>query len=312
MISLALMVLAALAAIVLVVLPLWTSGRPLAIVTAVATLVIATSVYFAMGQPRYVMQSPLQSEPTLPDIEQMTAELARQLEANPDDRQGWLMLGRTYLFMERYDDAVQAFRNALALDSHFDLELNAAYAESLVLQDTSSLQGVAGSLFEKILAEDPDNIRGLWYGGLKSLAEDNTALARERWTRLLALPDVPDALSKVVNQRLESIAPAATLVRIDITGDVTVEPGSVLFIFLRHAAGGQPVAAKRVVDFELPLAIELTERDLLVDSLPANSTNLVIGASISETGNPLDSRYRAEAAWNGSDSPVELELARQE
>ena len=43
-------------------------------------------------------------------------KLAKRLQQNPNDLQGWLMLGRSYAQMDRFSDAAAALDHALQLD----------------------------------------------------------------------------------------------------------------------------------------------------------------------------------------------------
>ncbi len=52
----------------------------------------------------------------LPDVSTMIERLAARLESEPDNVQGWRMLGWSYVNMGRYDDAVRAYEKAVALD----------------------------------------------------------------------------------------------------------------------------------------------------------------------------------------------------
>lgn len=52
----------------------------------------------------------------LPDVDTMIDRLAARLEANPEDLDGWVMLGRSYFHMARYEQAAAAFGRALQLD----------------------------------------------------------------------------------------------------------------------------------------------------------------------------------------------------
>jgi len=49
------------------------------------------------------------------DVGAMVMRLRAKLEANPDNLQGWLMLGRSYSNLGRYADAVYAYQKALSL-----------------------------------------------------------------------------------------------------------------------------------------------------------------------------------------------------
>ena len=49
------------------------------------------------------------------DVGAMVMRLRDKLEANPDNPQGWLLLGRSYMNLERYDEAVDAYKKAIIL-----------------------------------------------------------------------------------------------------------------------------------------------------------------------------------------------------
>jgi cytochrome c-type biogenesis protein CcmH len=49
------------------------------------------------------------------DVGAMVMRLRAKLETNPDNPQGWLLLGRSYMSLERYDEAIQAYKKAIIL-----------------------------------------------------------------------------------------------------------------------------------------------------------------------------------------------------
>ena len=52
-----------------------------------------------------------------PDVAAMVAKLEKRLQDQPGDLTGWLMLGRSYLTLNRLDDAVVAYDHAYRLDA---------------------------------------------------------------------------------------------------------------------------------------------------------------------------------------------------
>ncbi len=52
-----------------------------------------------------------------PDVAAMVAKLEQHLRDQPDDLKGWLMLGRSYMALERFADAVIAYGHAHQLDA---------------------------------------------------------------------------------------------------------------------------------------------------------------------------------------------------
>src|SRR6202035_709384 len=51
-----------------------------------------------------------------PDVAAMVGKLEKHLQEQPDDSKGWLMLGRSYLALNRLDDALVAYDHAHRLD----------------------------------------------------------------------------------------------------------------------------------------------------------------------------------------------------
>jgi len=61
-------------------------------------------------------QSPAPNSAELPDVETMIRKLVTKLEKDPNDVNGWKMLGWSYLNTDRPDDAAKAYETALKLD----------------------------------------------------------------------------------------------------------------------------------------------------------------------------------------------------
>jgi len=61
-------------------------------------------------------QSPTPNAIELPDVDTMIVKLVTRLEKDPNDVNGWKMLGWSYLNTDRPDDAVKAYETALKLD----------------------------------------------------------------------------------------------------------------------------------------------------------------------------------------------------
>lgn len=151
---------------------------------------IAFGVYALIGNP-HLPAMPL-AERTPPqaasdmDLDQAVARVEAQLAQNPDDARGWSVLGPIYMRMERYDDAVTAYRKVLELlpptaDAETDL------AEALMMANNGSAQGEAMALLESAAARDPDHVRSRFYLAGEATRAGNYEEALERWRNLLAL-----------------------------------------------------------------------------------------------------------------------------
>src|SRR5215510_9614615 len=100
--------------------------RRLGYTVAAAIPVAAIGFYLAIGNLKAVSAPPDSSpattapSPSGPMSPQQIAanvdRLAQRLEQNPSDLQGWLMLGRSYLMLDRISDGAAAYDRALQLD----------------------------------------------------------------------------------------------------------------------------------------------------------------------------------------------------
>lgn len=292
--------------------PLWRRARrSQAAFAAVFVAGIAGGVYLLTGRPDLALSPPQADAQEAGDVLQMVENLAARLERAPEDPEGWTMLGRAYVLMGRYQDAARAFNEAVRRTPREDADLLASLAEARVLADPPALEGEAGALFERALELDPENPRGLWYGGLAAEARGDSTLALERWQTLLER-GLPPEFRNVVEGRIASIDPG--LIDALVTVEVELSPGledalpagGVLFVFLRPAGetgGGLPLAARRLEYFEFPETLPLTRRDLLRGGeLPPG--DIMVTARISADGDPAPGPGDVEgsARWNAGET----------
>ena len=86
------------------------TSRPTAIALILLLPLAALLGYLLLGNPKALdpANTAPQKQMTADDINAMVARLAARMETNPDDLNGWVMLGRSYKMLGRYDDAVAA------------------------------------------------------------------------------------------------------------------------------------------------------------------------------------------------------------
>lgn len=121
----------------------------------------------------------------LPPIDEMVSSLARKLEADPDNPDGWSMLGRSYGVMGNWQAAEQAYRRALALvPEQTDIMVN--LAEAVGMTQDQDLSGEPARLLYRALAIDPQHQRALWFLGLAERQAGNVSNAVRWWRRLSA------------------------------------------------------------------------------------------------------------------------------
>jgi cytochrome c-type biogenesis protein CcmH len=127
-------------------------------------------------------------------IRNMVASLTAKLEKNPNDGKGWGMLGRSLRVLGQKDQAINAYRKAIALlpaDTTARMEL-----AGLLLEDIPQgavLPPEFVGLMREVLAVDPDNMDALYFAGIGALQMGDTRRARELWTKVMVqLPEGED------------------------------------------------------------------------------------------------------------------------
>jgi cytochrome c-type biogenesis protein CcmH len=248
--------------------------------------------------------------------ETMVARLARKLEKNPDNLDGWLMLGRSYTQLREYPLATRAYERADRLAGGKSAEALIGQAEVLSIMDETELDRRAGRLVEKALVVDPSSAKALFFGAFVALRRGELPLARERFGKLLAL-NPPDNIKPLLQKQIEAIdqqlaggGPAtkpaqpagqpqvasATDPAAKVRINVMVAPslaqsasGSApLFVFVRDPQRpGPPLAVKRL-DSHFPQTVELTASDsMLPGRAIAAGQKVQVVARIARSGNPV-------------------------
>ncbi|MEQ1804055.1 MAG: c-type cytochrome biogenesis protein CcmI [Burkholderiaceae bacterium] len=117
-------------------------------------------------------------------IAEMTQRLAARLKEQPQDPQGWAMLGRSYSVLGRNDDAVQAYATAIAQQGD-DAALLADYADALAVKNNRVLAGEPMKWVRRALEVDPKNVKALALAGTDAFDRKDFAGAVKLWEKLL-------------------------------------------------------------------------------------------------------------------------------
>jgi cytochrome c-type biogenesis protein CcmH len=179
--------------------PVEYSPAPWAALVAAGVLVIGSAVLYVRltnwsWNPKAAEDTP----------QTMVARLARRLEQNPNNLEGWLMLGRSYTQLQEFQLATRAFQRADRLAGGKSAEALIGEAEALARNDETELDGRAAKLIEQALAVDPNSGKALFFGAAVAMRKGELPLAKERFTRLLAL-DPPDNIKPLIQKQIDQI-----------------------------------------------------------------------------------------------------------
>ncbi|MEP6708191.1 MAG: c-type cytochrome biogenesis protein CcmI [Pyrinomonadaceae bacterium] len=134
-------------------------------------------------------------------IEANVAKLAGRLEQNPGDLQGWIMLGRSYVNLEKYREASNAYAKATALKPD-DADLLGDYAFAMGMANGQRLQGQPVDLINKALKLDPENPKALELAGSAAFEVKNYSQAISYWQKLMQKTPPDSELAQALAQRI--------------------------------------------------------------------------------------------------------------
>jgi cytochrome c-type biogenesis protein CcmH len=300
------------------------AGRGAVLAVGIAVPVLAIAVYAFVGTPGGLNPHEAPGPFSEAQVEAMVERLAAKMRENPDDADGWKMLGRSYAVLGRFADAVDAYSKAV-LRAPQDAQLLADFADALAMARGQSLQGEPEKLVLRALEIDPNNLKALALAGTAAFHRGDFKRAADYWERMLALvpPDSEDARAireNVAEARQRAGAPAAGAAapaskasaqpHPGIRGTVKLSqklrdklaPGDTLFVFARAAEGPpMPLAILRRKAGELPLEFALNDSMAMAPGLNLSAfPRIVVTARVSKSG---DAKPQA-GDFQGASKPV--------
>jgi len=268
----------------------------------------------ATGEPKAVS----------PEVLAMVAKLEKHMQDAPNDATGWLLLGRSYLALERVDDAILAYDHAHRLDAN-NTEAMLGLGEAMSMRAGGNVTPAAAELFEQAVALEPDNPKALLYSGFGALTRGDRAAARRRWQTLKGMHPPPQ-IEAMLDQKIAELgtgdqnappaaeqAPAVGAANAAIatppagaaggpggaqaTVNLSIAPAlksrltadTPLFVFAREPGSrGPPLAAKRLTVSAIGTQIHLSSADSMMPGRVLIAGQRVsITARVSFSGQPL-------------------------
>jgi cytochrome c-type biogenesis protein CcmH len=272
-------------------------GRRLALILIAVVPLFAAALYLAVGNPAALAPG---SDPHAFDSQQLTAlveRLAARMRENPDDAEGWRLLGRSYAALGRFPESLDAYAKAVERKPR-DADLLADMADVLATTRSERLQGEPEKLVMRALEIDPQNLKALALAGTAAFERKDFNGAARYWQRMLPLvpPESEDARSIQANiaeaqSQLKSGPPAAALkgtVRLSPELKGKAAPGDVVFIFARAAQGPpMPLAVKRARVRDLPIEFALDDSMAMAPGMNLSAHGrVIVGARVSKSGDP--------------------------
>src|SRR5271169_3172946 len=198
-------------------------------VTAIAALLLlpagAIALYLVLGSPDLpgaALASRVQTPSEARNIQDMVAQVEDHVARNPKDGRAWEVLAPVYMRLGRFNDAVRAWSNAIALNGS-NAEREADFGEALVAAANGVVTADAKSAFDRSLALDKQNVMARFYLGMAADQDGRRADAEKIWGDLLASAPPGAPWIEVVRHALARHAPAGSAPAATAVG---AEPGA--------------------------------------------------------------------------------------
>jgi cytochrome c-type biogenesis protein CcmH len=254
------------------------------------------------------------------NMDQAIEKLAEKLKQNPQDAEGWTLLGRAYEATEHFEQARDALKHATDIAPE-NPDITIAYAEVLALSTPERrIEGEPRRLIETAMKTSPDNERGLWLLGIGEYQQKKYDAAIALWNRLIGvlpkdsktIASVKREIAKAEAER-DGKAPPPDEEMADAsddqspapsTGEVSgphlvvsvaldpklkekLAPSDVLFVYAKAANGPpMPLAIQRMTADKLPATVTLTDDMGMMPTMKLSQfPQVIVGARISKSGN---------------------------
>lgn len=290
------------------------------IIFIVCVPVFAISLYLYLGQPELIEGGKKQTttsaghgsngKTNIGTIEQMIEKLAARLKEDPNNAEGWFMLGRSYMSINRYKEAVDALEKTNQLVPN-NPTVMLRYADALTMLKGGQISGKPFDLIKKAVAIKPDDQTGLWLLGMGYEEQGEYEKAISYWNLLLPLLKDESSIVEVNNlirqaKRKAGIDITASVQSKSQTPNINKKSGSrlsvsvtidksvlkntsandVVFIFAKALTGPpMPLAIVRKQVKDLPLQVVLDDTMAMTPTMKLSNFNKVqVLARISKSG----------------------------
>ncbi|MBF0381890.1 MAG: tetratricopeptide repeat protein [Magnetococcales bacterium] len=153
--------------------------------TMLLVLVCTAGLYLVMGTPQIVPKTEAPAATNSVDLNNMVEGLAQRMKNEPQNRDGWMRLARSYGVMGQFEKAAEAYTHLLTLEPD-NVNFSVALAEMQVRSGDASMLKLGMARFHDILQKYPNRQEALWFLGALSVQAGRTQEAIGMWQKLLS------------------------------------------------------------------------------------------------------------------------------
>ena len=164
------------------------SRAPWIVAIAIVAIVPAAALvaYLAVGNPKALDAGGARPRMTESEVVSMVERLAQRMKSDPSDPQGWLLLGRSWSALQRYQESADAYAEAVKRMPG-NADALADWADALGMAQGRNLAGKPTEIIGQALAADPSHPKALALAASAAMERGDNKAAIRYWQSLLAL-----------------------------------------------------------------------------------------------------------------------------
>lgn len=141
-------------------------------------------------------------------FEAMAQRLAQRLEAEPEDAEGWAMLGRSYAVLNMPEPSVQAYRRLVLLRPN-DAQAHADLADALASLQQGRFEDEAVQAIERALLLDSRNVKAQALAGTAAFKRGDARSAERHWQTALEAAEPDSRMAAQLRDALDEVRRSA-------------------------------------------------------------------------------------------------------
>lgn len=249
--------------------------------------------------------------------------LEKRLAQQPDSSQYWFMLARNTMAISDFPRAINAYRQALALDPEAGLVMG-ELAQALFLGNGNRIDTEIERLAQAAVKRNPDNTTALGLLGIAAFEQQDFAAAVEYWQTAVQVmgPESPGSralASGIARAKYEAAQQGNPISGPDGAAagqrslQILIQPGPELaglsreltvFVYARPVGGRMPLAIQRLTLGELPKLVTLDESMAMSAEMSlAQADRIEVVARLALAGGAVPQ----PGDWQGMLGPLELD-----
>jgi cytochrome c-type biogenesis protein CcmH len=263
--------------------PAATFPRAVAMLVAVALPLVAIAAYLAVGtptQPGLPFASRAAPPGSAPGVSELVAKVEERLRAHPEDGRGWDVIAPVYLRLGRFNDAANAFQQAIRLVGESPDRL-AGLAESHMLVSDGVVTEAAREAYARLAQVAPQRMEPRFWLAVAAEQDGRFEDAAEAYAKLLSEGDATASWRPTVIERWRTARTKLGL---------ATDPPPASRVAVDAPAGKAPAIVKEQVD--AAEAMSPDARRQMIEEMVAG-----LDKRLSENGHDLEGWQRLIRAY---------------